>query len=57
MNETVEAKGSDDFEYVFAGTGSQVLPSTTCSTSDKCDKECVGGTASTGNMNQTMVAT
>jgi hypothetical protein len=54
MNERIQSSISDEFEYVFAGTGDQPQANTTCSTSDNCDKECVGGTANTSAMHQTM---
>ena len=54
MSEAIESVAAEEFEYVFAGTGTNNVATTTCSTTDKCDKECVGGSASTSNMNGTM---
>jgi hypothetical protein len=56
MNERTESPVPNEFEYVFAGASNQTQVSTTCSTTDKCDTECVGGGANTSAMNATMPA-
>ena len=55
MKEETAITADGDFEYVFPGTGKEMQITTSCSTGNKCDTECVGGTANTSAMNATMV--
>ena len=55
MSEQTESVALEEFENVFAGTGNHAQETTTCSTNDKCDTECISGTtANTSAMHATM---